>query len=74
MVTFLKDKGKVEADDIPVVVEKPFTQTTQEADKIIGVAKEKGKLLIPFQNRRWVSYFQLLYLNFPRSEQRKWQA
>jgi predicted dehydrogenase len=33
-----------------VVVEKPFTITTAEADHIIAVAKETGKLLTCFQS------------------------
>ncbi|HYF69338.1 MAG TPA: oxidoreductase [Ohtaekwangia sp.] len=36
-----------------VVVEKPFTVTVTEADKLIALAKEKGKVLTVFQNRRW---------------------
>lgn len=36
-----------------VVVEKPFTLKTEEADALIGLAKEKGVLLSVFQNRRW---------------------
>lgn len=36
-----------------VVVEKPFTVTTGEADQLIALAKEKGKILTVFQNRRW---------------------
>jgi len=36
-----------------VVVEKPFTVTTQEADDLIALAKKQGKTLTVFQNRRW---------------------
>lgn len=36
-----------------VVVEKPFTVTTEEADQLIALAKAKGKILTVFQNRRW---------------------
>jgi predicted dehydrogenase len=36
-----------------VIVEKPFTVTTQEADNLIALAKKKNKLLTVFQNRRW---------------------
>jgi scyllo-inositol 2-dehydrogenase (NADP+) len=36
-----------------VVVEKPFTVTTQEADELIALAKKQGKTLSVFQNRRW---------------------
>ncbi|KAB3531114.1 oxidoreductase [Alkaliphilus serpentinus] len=40
-----------------VVVDKPFTVTSQEADELIEVAKSKGKLLSIHQNRRWDSDF-----------------
>lgn len=33
-----------------VVVEKPFTTTSAEADRVIAVAKETGKLLTCFQS------------------------
>jgi len=36
-----------------VVVEKPFTPTVEEADKLIQLSKEKGKVLSVFHNRRW---------------------
>ena len=36
-----------------VVVEKPFTLTSKEADKLIQLARNKGLLLTVFQNRRW---------------------
>jgi scyllo-inositol 2-dehydrogenase (NADP+) len=36
-----------------VIVEKPFTVTTQEADNLIALAKKKNKILTVFQNRRW---------------------
>ena len=36
-----------------VVVEKPFTVRTEEADELIRLAGEKGKVLTVFQNRRW---------------------
>lgn len=36
-----------------VVVEKPFTVTTAEADQLIALAKEKRKIITVFQNRRW---------------------
>jgi scyllo-inositol 2-dehydrogenase (NADP+) len=36
-----------------VVVEKPFTTTTAEADDLISIAKEQGKVLSVFHNRRW---------------------
>ncbi|KAH7022303.1 oxidoreductase [Ilyonectria destructans] len=36
-----------------VVVEKPFCPTSEECDQLIQLAKSQGKLIIPFQNRRW---------------------
>lgn len=36
-----------------IVVEKPFTVTVQEADKIIDLANKSGRVLTVFQNRRW---------------------
>jgi scyllo-inositol 2-dehydrogenase (NADP+) len=36
-----------------VVVEKPFTVTAPEADKLIALARKKNKILTVFQNRRW---------------------
>ena len=36
-----------------VIVEKPFTVTSAEADQLIALAKQKNKLLTVFQNRRW---------------------
>jgi scyllo-inositol 2-dehydrogenase (NADP+) len=36
-----------------VVVDKPFTTTSEEARSLIGLAKENGVLLTAYQNRRW---------------------
>lgn len=36
-----------------VVVEKPFTLNTENADELIALAKKHGVLLTVFQNRRW---------------------
>jgi scyllo-inositol 2-dehydrogenase (NADP+) len=36
-----------------VIVEKPFTVTSEEAEELIRISEEKQKLLVPFQNRRW---------------------
>lgn len=36
-----------------VVVDKPFTISTMEADALIALAQEKGQMLSVFQNRRW---------------------
>lgn len=40
-----------------VVVEKPFTNTTQEGKQLIALAEKQGRLLTVFQNRRWDSDF-----------------
>jgi len=40
-----------------VVLDKPIAQTAADARDLAKVAKEKGRLLIPFQNRRWDSDF-----------------
>lgn len=40
-----------------VVVEKPFTQTAEQARELIELAKRKEKILTSFQNRRWDSDF-----------------
>jgi scyllo-inositol 2-dehydrogenase (NADP+) len=41
-----------------VVVEKPFTNTSQEASELVELAKKQGKLLSVYQNRRWDGDFQ----------------
>ncbi|PVY38717.1 oxidoreductase [Pontibacter virosus] len=41
-----------------VVVEKPFTVTSEEASELIELAHSKGKLLTVYQNRRWDSDFR----------------
>jgi predicted dehydrogenase len=41
-----------------VIVDKPFTVTSQEATQLIELAKNKNKLLTVYQNRRWDSDFQ----------------
>ncbi|KAH7376359.1 putative NAD binding Rossmann fold oxidoreductase [Plectosphaerella cucumerina] len=46
-----------------VVVEKPFCPTSAECDKLIALAKSKGKHLAVFQNRRWdVDFVTLRHL------------
>lgn len=40
-----------------VLIEKPFTCTSRDADTLIALAKEKGLLLTCYQNRRWDSDF-----------------
>ncbi len=41
-----------------VLVEKPFTTTSAEATELIALAKDKGKLLTVFHNRRYDSDFR----------------
>ncbi len=36
-----------------VVVEKPFTPASAEADKLISISEETGKKIFVYQNRRW---------------------
>lgn len=43
-----------------VIVEKPFTVSSAEAESLIGSAGETGKRLFPFHNRRWDSDFLTL--------------
>jgi len=40
-----------------VIVEKPFTVTVGEADALIALAGEQGRMLTVFQNRRWDADF-----------------
>jgi predicted dehydrogenase len=40
-----------------VVVEKPFTKTTEEGRELIALAGEKGLMLGVYQNRRWDADF-----------------
>jgi predicted dehydrogenase len=37
-------------DLLEVVVEKPFTVNTAEADRVIAIAKQSGKILTVFQS------------------------
>jgi scyllo-inositol 2-dehydrogenase (NADP+) len=41
-----------------VVVDKPFTITLSETDKLISLAERNGRLLSVFQNRRWDGDFR----------------
>ncbi len=41
-----------------VVVEKPFTVTSKEADNLIALSKKYGRLLSAYHNRRWDSDFK----------------
>ncbi|KAH6989647.1 oxidoreductase [Ilyonectria sp. MPI-CAGE-AT-0026] len=43
-----------------VIADKPFTQTSAEANGIIELAKKKNLILTCFQNRRWDGDFQTL--------------
>ncbi len=36
-----------------VVVDKPFAETSAQAEELIALAKAKGLVLAPFHNRRW---------------------
>jgi scyllo-inositol 2-dehydrogenase (NADP+) len=40
-----------------VIVEKPFTVTSQEAEELIEISKKQKKILTVYQNRRWDSDF-----------------
>lgn len=55
---------KASADELqspsPVIVEKPFCPSSKECDELIALAKEKGKILTVFQNRRWDADFVTL--------------
>lgn len=42
---------------LPVVVDKPFAPTAEEARRVIAAAHEQGVPLTVFQNRRWDSDF-----------------
>ena len=50
----------LEVDVSVVVIEKPFTVSTTEADKLIALAKQTGKTLTVYQNRRYDSDFRTL--------------
>lgn len=41
-----------------VIVEKPFTSTTEEGEELIALAAEKGLMLSVYQNRRWDADFR----------------
>jgi scyllo-inositol 2-dehydrogenase (NADP+) len=43
-----------------VIVEKPFTINSKEAESLIEIAKVTGKHVFPFHNRRWDSDFLTL--------------
>ncbi|OBT85651.1 hypothetical protein VE02_05800 [Pseudogymnoascus sp. 03VT05] len=43
-----------------VIIDKPFAESAEEADKIIALAEKKSLLLTCYQNRRWDGGFQTL--------------
>ncbi|MDX9906690.1 MAG: Gfo/Idh/MocA family oxidoreductase, partial [Bacteroidales bacterium] len=43
-----------------VVIEKPFTPASQEADELIGIAERTGKKIFVYQNRRWDGDFKTI--------------
>lgn len=49
-----------------VVVDKPFTVTLEEADELIRIAGQYGRVLTVFHNRRWDSDFLTLKRILPR--------
>src|SRR5262245_58301896 len=36
-----------------VVVDKPFALSSADADRLVDLARERGRILTAFQNRRW---------------------
>lgn len=49
-----------------MVVEKPFTVSIPEADHVIALAKEKGKILTVFQSKPAVHHPPTLFLPLSR--------
>jgi len=43
-----------------IVVDKPFTTTLEEARRLVQIAKEKGRLITVYQNRRYDGDFQAI--------------
>src|SRR5579863_5545595 len=41
-----------------VVIDKPFTATSEQASQLGQLAKRKGLLVVPFHNRRWDGDFR----------------
>ncbi len=44
----------------PVVIDKPFAATVEDAERVMAAAQRAGKLLSVFQNRRWDNDFLTL--------------
>jgi len=60
---------------VQVVVEKPFARSSKEADHVIAVAKETGKLVIPFQSELgFGNTFIFLGLNAYIAIDRRWDS
>jgi predicted dehydrogenase len=49
--TVCKIRDEFLADLRKVVVEKPFTVSTEEADRVIAAGKKSGKILTVFQSK-----------------------
>jgi scyllo-inositol 2-dehydrogenase (NADP+) len=49
-----------------VVVDKPFTTSLEEADALIALAQERGRMLTVFHNRRWDGDFRTVERILPR--------
>lgn len=60
MPSFLHPKGTIDALNAGhnVVCEKPLAKTVKDYDKMVAVARRNKKLLLPFQNSRFLPYFQ----------------